>query len=186
MRFASVSSYWDERYLTGKGSGKGSRGRQAWQKAAYINRVIVDHAAHRVIDWGCGDGVVASKLEVPSYYGLDVSPTAVNLCRQAIQRHDWHFFLYDGFTSPQIPPGDLALSLDVIFHLVDDSLYQRHLELLFASAPVVCIASSNVNETGWPHVRHRAFLKDVPREWYLLRRPATNEEIGFWVFRNRP
>jgi hypothetical protein len=81
-----------------------------------------------------------------------------------------------------LPEAQLALSLDVIFHLVEERYYRRHLKLLFGSAPLVCIHSSNRDEEGESHVLHREFLSDVPNGWDVLRRPDNERDIGFWVF----
>ena len=178
--------YWEARYAEGGGSGRGSRGRQANRKAAAINRIIARFKVQTVVDWGCGDGVVAARIRAPRYIGLDVSPTAIELCRVAVAAgsvREWHVF--DGMEAPPGICGDLALSLDVIFHLTDEALYRRHLELLFASAPMVCITSSNRDEAGMAHVLHRQFLGDIPAGWKVVirPRPEVDGDIGLWLFR---
>lgn len=176
--------YWETRYRKGKrGSGIGSRGSGAHAKAAFVNALIAEHHVRRVIDWGCGDGVVARLIRSRRYIGLDVSETAVALCDAHVNLPRRHWLHFDGVTAPVLPPGDLALSLDVIFHLVDDELYRRHLELVFGSAPLVCIHSSNRDEAGQAHVLHRAFVPDVPAGWDVLYRPEDERALGFWVFR---
>lgn len=177
----NVIRYWNDRYLDGKGSGKGSRGRQANRKAAHINRLIRQRHVGSVIDWGCGDGRVASRIHVGRYVGVDVSEAALGLARAAADGpgRSWH--LYDGRIAPPVGTADLALSLDVIFHLVDDDLYRRHLELVFGSAPLVCIHASNRDEAGREHVLHREWTRDVPAGWRILTRPTDERELGFWV-----
>lgn len=180
----AIGQYWEERYALGGDSGVGSRGRNANKKAAFVNRLINEQGVRTLVDWGCGDGRVASKISVFRYIGLDVSPTAVERCRAVARHRRWHFLLYDGIHAPEIPAADMALSLDVIFHLTDDAIYRRYLELLFASAPLVCIHSSNRDETGRAHVSHRRFVDDIPPEWETLISPPEDGEgrIGFWVF----
>jgi len=178
-----VTDYWEERYRAGKrGSGEGSRGEAAQRKAAFVNALTHRYHVNRIIDWGCGDGEVARLLDVRRYIGLDVSRTALAICRKRVclPRRTWLHF--DGMTAPQLPPAGLALSLDVIFHLVDERLYRRHMELLFASAPLVCIHSSNHAEAGQEHVLHREFLPDVPRGWHCIHK-GPEHAIGFWVFK---
>jgi trans-aconitate methyltransferase len=179
----NVAAYWEQRYRAGKrGSGPGSRGQEARAKAAFINALVAEHHVTRIIDWGCGDGVVAGMVRVRRYIGLDVSETAIELCRQRCASHRRHWLHFDGLTAPPLPPAGLALSLDVIFHLVDEALYRRHLELLFGSAPLVAVHSSNRDEAGQPHVLHRAFVRDVPDGWEVLHRPDDERDVGFWVF----
>lgn len=180
----AVAEYWENRYRKGRGSGRGSRGRNANRKAAYINRLIKKHRVRSVIDWGCGDGRVASRIVCQRYFGLDVSEKAVELARAACERPGWSWEVFNPQVGPVPAPlhADLALSLDVIFHLTEDDLYGKHLELLFSSAPLVCIASSNKDERGFEHVLHREFAKDIPQGWEILEHPETTD-IGFWVLR---
>jgi hypothetical protein len=180
-----VPRYWDSRYAKARGnSGPGSRGLAAVRKAAYVNSLISERNVRTVIDWGCGDGVVASRLVVHRYIGLDVSERAIAraMTRPPEAEAEWH--VYDGFCSPELPRADLALSLDVMFHLVDESLYRAYLEMLFASARYVCIASTDYESSARAHVRHRNFSKDISGRWKVLRK-APPREIGFWLFKSK-
>lgn len=176
-----IAEYWDARYLDGKGSGKGSRGRQANRKAAYVNRLVRQRRISSIIDWGCGDGRVCSRLHVGSYTGIEVSPAALDLARKAADGPGRRWHVYDGEHAPPVGTADLALSLDVIFHLTDDEMYRRYLDLVFGSAPLVCIHSSNRDEAGREHVLHREWTRDIPAGWRVVSRPADTAGIGFWV-----
>lgn len=180
-----VPGYWEKRYLAGGDSGAGSRAEAAVRKAAYVNNLITTLGVHSVIDWGCGDGEVAQHLTVERYVGLDVSPLAVDLCWQRAQRPGWSFLQFDGVTPPPLPPADLALSLDVIYHLVEDDLYRRYLALLFASAPLVCVHSTNYEQAGRAHVLHRRFTADLPAGFEILAWPERDDTVGMWVFRRQ-
>jgi hypothetical protein len=68
--------------------------------------------------------------------------------------------------------ADLALSLDVIYHLVEDDTYDRYMRHLFAAADrYVVIYSSNKNDLpASPHVRHRRFTDWIDQhqpQWQL-------------------
>jgi trans-aconitate methyltransferase len=181
---SSVTTYWERRYREGKrGSGPGSCGAEAERKAVFVNALIAERHVNRVVDWGCGDGVIAAMLHCRRYVGIDVSPTALALCEERVRLPRRTWVQFDGWKTPDLPPAQLALSLDVIFHLTEERYYRRHLRLLFGSAPLVCIHSSNVDEEGEAHVLHREFLPDVPKGWEILHRPAGERDIGFWVFR---
>ena len=180
---SNVIDYWQTRYVAGvRGSGEGSRGKAAQRKAEFVNGLIAAHGVKTVIDWGCGDGIVAALISANRYVGLDVSPAAITLCRERVHLPGRTWLTYDGMVAPQLPAAGLALSLDVIFHLTDDALYRRHLELLFDSAPLVCIHSSNHDVADEPpHMRSREFVPGVPRGWRCIcEGPA--DAIGFWVF----
>jgi hypothetical protein len=180
----NVGRYWDRRYRGGGTSGVGSEDEAAQLKTAYINDLIKTHGVRSIVDWGFGDGIVAAGFEVTEYTGLEISLVALRVAREAIEyRPRWSWILYDGYYPPPIH-GDLALSLDVIFHLVEDAMYERHMANVFASAPLVCIASSNRDEEGAPHVRHRRFTNDLPRGWDVVEKPPAAQEgdIGMWVF----
>lgn len=67
--------------------------------------------------------------------------------------------------------ADLALSLDVLYHIVEEKNYLKYLQDLFnLSNKYVIVYSTNfyLNETQ--HVLHRKFTDDVKRfpEWALI------------------
>jgi hypothetical protein len=68
--------------------------------------------------------------------------------------------------------ADLALSLDVVYHLLEDSVFDAYMRRLFGSARrFVIVYSSNLDQ-DWSgsHVRHRQFTRWVEEnkpEWYL-------------------
>ena len=53
---------------------------------------------------------------------------------------------------------DLSISLDVIYHLFEDNVFNLYMQNLFNSSnKYVCIYSSNIDMKWAPHVRHRKF-----------------------------
>ena len=90
-----------------------------------------------MIEFGCGDGNQLSLAEYPSYIGLDVSRTAIGLCQRRFSGDPAKsFFLYDGtcFTDRAgVFAADLALSLDVVYHLTEDAVFETYLRHLFAA-----------------------------------------------------
>jgi len=68
--------------------------------------------------------------------------------------------------------ADLVLSIDVIFHLVEDSVFASYMHALFAHARGMCGVFQHL-DSDWssPHVRHRRFtdyVADCRPEWRLL------------------
>ena len=159
MTAFSSPAYWEQRYRAGGNSGAGSGGPLLRYKAAVINGFIAENGVASVLDLGCGDGRLLSLLRAPSYVGVDVSPTALACCIARFRQH--RFLLFDALDTE--PPAELALSIDVIFHLVEDDVFVRTMDTLFGGATrFVLIYASNV-DCGWPspHVRHRRFTELV-------------------------
>jgi SAM-dependent methyltransferase len=80
--FPGVAPYWETRYAQGGTSGAGSAGRLAPFKAEVLNAFVEQHGVNTVFELGCGDGTQLTPARYPSYVGVDVSPTAVDLCRR--------------------------------------------------------------------------------------------------------
>ena len=127
------AAYWEDRYASGGNSGAGSYGAVAAFKARVLNDLVAKHNVRTVIEFGCGDGHQLSLAEYPAYIGYDVSETVVKRCRGLFAEDDTKQFLhYDPKTFPGVDAGDqadLTLSLEVIFHLVEDAVFKRHLSI---------------------------------------------------------
>lgn len=162
------STYWEQRYLSGRNSGDGSYGRLAAFKAQVINAFVAKQAVRSVIEFGCGDGNQLSLAEYPAYIGYDVSPTAIAQCRARFADDATKAFHpyagHDGETA------ELTLSLDVIFHLTEHDVFADHMKTLFAAAERFAIVYSSDHEEDWseiaPHVRHHNFSA-----WIAKNRP---------------
>lgn len=166
--FAGSASYWDERYRQASDSGSGSHGRLAKFKGEVVNSVIADLGASSVVDWGCGDGAQLAHFQVPTYIGVDVSPKAVQLCRQRYIHDDTKAFLTSEQARGLDLRADIGLSLDVIYHLVEEPVYQRYMEDLFSSSRLaVVIYASNGEYPEWDdvHIRHRLFAEWVEQQF---------------------
>jgi SAM-dependent methyltransferase len=166
----SSGAYWETRYRMSGTSGMGSAGRLARFKAAVINSLMTGNHIRSVIDVGCGDASQLALLEPPAdYVGVDVSPAALERC--AARFPDRRFVTPDALRT--LPPADMTLSLDVIYHLVEDTVFTTSMRTLFAWATrFVVIYASNV-DAAWssPHVRHRRFTDHVAAtepDWRLL------------------
>jgi hypothetical protein len=191
MPFSS-SDYWEIRYLKGGTSGMGSVGRLARFKAAAINGFVRENGIRSVIDLGCGDASQLGLLELPEdYVGVDVSPSALGRC---IAEFPGRRFVAPE-ALPGISPAELTLSLDVIYHLIEDSVFAATMKTLFGWATrFVMIYASNLDAT-WSsmHVRHRRFTDHVTAtepNWRLLAHlpnpypfdPASPDDTSFADF----
>lgn len=164
-KFKGSEAYWRQRYDTGRNSGEGSYQQLAQFKAQVINDFVLEHGIKSVLELGCGDGNQLTLADYPRYLGVDVSPNALERCRERFPEDDSKQFQLLG---DDLCPAELGLSLDVIYHLVEDTVFDAHLRVLFESATrFVIIYSSNTDEQAslqGSHVRHRKFTTWVEQE----------------------
>ena len=168
--FASCD-YWEDRYAQGGNSGAGSYGNLAEFKAKVINDFVIKHKIKSVIDFGCGDGNQLSLSKYDKYTGFDVSKTAIDICKQKFTEDKTKDFrLMQNYNNEK---AELTLSLDVIFHLLEDSVFDNYMKTLFnAGEKFVIIYSSNKRGPKWvKHVKHRKFTDWTDKNasgWKLL------------------
>ena len=162
------SKYWEKRYLKGGNSGFGSYGHLAEYKAEIINTFIVDNNIESVIEFGSGDGNQLQYMDYKDYLGFDVSNYAVEKCKNKYKNDKRKKFnLYSDYKSEI---SDLTLSLDVIFHLIEEDAYIDYMKKLFnASKKYVIIYSSNTNNQ----------LPDMAKHF-------KNRKFTDWVESNQP
>ena len=164
--FPGSTDYWERRYTQNGTSGAGSYGRLANFKAGVLNDFVAFHSIESVLEFGCGDGNQLSLSKYPNYHGVDVSRKAISLCKVRFAGDDHKKFSVLDHTSEL--RAELVLSLDVIYHLIEDSVYREHMSSLFKSAQrFVCIYSTNENSRkGKPtsHVKHRNFTAELGTE----------------------
>ena len=166
-RSFNSKEYWQNRYLIGGNSGAGSYGRLAKFKAEIINDFVKKNKIKLVVEFGCGDGNQLSLFKIQKYVGLDVSKKSIELCRRLfLTDKDKSFFLYDPYCfidNLSLFNSDLTLSLDVIYHLVEDEVFDKYMQDLFStSKKYVIIYASNTNKNKTlqaQHVKHREFTK---------------------------
>lgn len=169
--------YWEYRYREKGNSGSGSYGRLACFKAEIINDFIKKNKIQKCIELGCGDGNQLSLFECPSFVGLDVSKTIIAENQLRFKEDATkNFYLYNKKNIKQLQkePYLLSLSLDVIFHLVEDSIFENYMHNLFNfSDQYVIIYSSNINLRLSPYERHRNFTAWIDQniaDWELIER----------------
>lgn len=196
--FRNSADYWEERYRSGGTSGAGSYGRLAHFKAEFINRFVEAEAVDSVIEFGCGDGNQLALANYPRYVGVDVSHTIIDRANKRFESFPNISFVHTSLISSDLK-FSLSLSLDVIYHLVEDEAFDTYMNCLFdASLAHVIIYSSNKDEQPpVPHVRHRKFTdwveknrKDfllvdhVPNKFpYSVEDPSNTSFADFFVFR---
>ena len=152
------------------------------------------------MELGCGDGQNASLLDFDRYIGLDISEVALRRARSACadkENFGFHAITGEGvdealkrliYEENRGAPPDLALSMDVILHLIEDDVYHRYLkDLASLGAKYLLVYSSNHDgartatpENTPPHVLHRVYVPDFLRinpSWTVARQ-FPNPEYG--------
>lgn len=165
--------YWEKRYSEGGNSGSGSYGRLAEFKSLVLNKFVNANDIESVIEFGCGDGNQLFFANYKSYIGYDVSKKAIEICKDKFKEDKTKSFYLMGEREEE--SADLTLSLDVIYHLVEDQVFESYMSKLFDAAnKYVIIYSSNKERTGISlHVRHREFSRWVEKnrkQWSLIQK----------------
>jgi SAM-dependent methyltransferase len=114
----------------GETSGSGSTPQAAQPYLDIINALVRVSGWRRVIDLGCGDGYVTSRLEAPKVVGVDCHGAHVGRLRGESPATGWVHLDIDR-DRDRLPGGDVALLKEVLHHwrnrLVRDWLtWARH------------------------------------------------------------
>lgn len=164
LAFQHSAQYWDDRYRLQGNSGAGSYGCLADFKAEVINQFVAEQHIQSVMEFGCGDGNQLSLSRYPRYTGLDVSAFALQRCQRRFSSDPTKdFYPVSAWDGQQ---AELVLSLDVIYHLIEDDVFTQYMRTLFSAAQrFVMIYASNDEQLNAllgghvKHVRHREFAR---------------------------
>lgn len=199
VTFTVSGAYWEARYAAGGDSGRGSRGVYARFKADVLNAFISEKNVQSAIEFGCGDGHQLALIKYPQYIGLDVSASVVARCQQMFAGDSTKSFrvIHDD----QKEQADMGVSMDVIYHLVEDAVFESHMKALFlASKRYVVIFANNQNggdSPDAPHMRNRRFTDWITQhcpDWdldryvpnrYPPRADGTGSAADFFFFKRR-
>jgi len=142
-------------------------------------------------------------MNYKSYIGIDVSATAIKICKAKFS-HDKSKKFY---ISSKLPENliinskeniDMSISLDVIYHLVENEVFENYMLNLFnSSSKFVCIYSSNFDAEQQIHERRRKFTDYIEKnfcEWKLYKKvknkypyntykPNTTSSCDFYFYK---
>lgn len=168
------SSYWEQRYKEGGNSGSGSYNRLAEFKAQILNNFININNIESLIEFGCGDGNNLSLYSIKDYLGIDVSNKAIEICKEKFISDKTKTFLHTSELSSLDSSYQLAISFDVIYHLIEDDVFDSYMKNLFKyTNKYIIIYSSNKDERLTTHVRHRNFsrwIRENKPQWKLVKK----------------
>jgi hypothetical protein len=164
VAFSDSANYWEKRYRRGGDSGAGSYNRLARFKADTVNDFVATREIESVIEFGSGDGAQLRLAKYPRYTGVDVSTTVLEATRHKFADNPSMRFLHTNDVTGA-DRAELALSLDVIYHLVEDDVFDGYMRQLFNAAMKYVIVYASNEDKPWPdpHVRHREFTRWVDR-----------------------
>jgi SAM-dependent methyltransferase len=188
LSMTSSKDYWIRRYQSGGDSGQGSKGQLARFKAEVVNKFVEAEKITSIIEFGCGDGTQLLLAQYPDYLGFDISPDAIARCERLFRDDPRkRFKLVQDYAGEK---AELILSLDVIYHLVEDDVFAEHMRMLFnASEKFVIIYSSNTDRNSplqGRHIRHRHFTAwiDENIKGWKLRCKIPNKYPKRWFSRS--
>lgn len=163
------AKYWQDRYAKGGDSGAGSKNHLAEFKTKTVAQLLQKYKCQSVTELGCGDGMQLETL-YPTltelgirYTGFDISYLVVMKLRQKFGDNFGSMSYLDSDEGKQFK-GDAALSLDVIYHLVEDEVFNEYMRKLFhhgRKCVIIYSSDHEDNEGSAEWVRHRLFSKWV-------------------------
>ena len=186
--YRDPQSYWDTRHREHRDSllGPGCIGLDEvanrndyaakWDRVRLVLEREVDRGATRILDAGCGTGWFtrrAATLGFTEVEAADFSTAAADIARRNAPASRVRVGALHEITCSE--PYDVVMCIDVLFHVVDDTMWARSVEnlgLLTRPGGALVIQDS-LNETGEPqparHVRFRslAAYRNVLPGWRL-------------------
>jgi len=165
--------YWNDRYVKGGNSGSGSYGILAKFKADIINTFNEKNRINSLIDYGVGDGNQLTLINTKDmmYTGIDISENIISKCKHTFKDDKTKTFIQVNDIHNDIQ-ADVVLSCDVIYHLIEDDVYEQYMETLFKmSNKYVIIYAMNENINHCQHVKFRKFSTYIENnlpQWRLI------------------
>lgn len=177
MDSAFETKHWNSRYASGAHSGDGTHGPALALKLAWLAPLKFGS----ITEIGCGDFHLSGnllKLHPAKYTGLDVSDFIIHKNEILFPDHTWRVMSND------IPPADLLMCVDVLFHVIEDKDLEHLLTLIEkADWKYLAITGYEHDELKTNHVRIRNF--DYKRFGTPVMRRIVEEEgqLYFYIFK---
>lgn len=184
MKEFNSKEYWEKRYKKSGNSGLGSYGDECKWKSTYVNNVINQYNIRTINDYGHGDCNQIQYIKgFVKYYGYDVSETIRKKCKEKFDDSKYNFI--DNVND--FPFSDLSMSLDVIYHLIEYSIYEKYLKDLFSKSTYVVIYSTDRDEKKSNHVTHRTFsdyIRENFKDYKLINTDFSfRDDCGMYLYK---
>ena len=166
--------YWNDRYVKGQNSGSGSYNHLAQFKADVINDFVEKNQIKSIVDYGVGDGNQLKLINTENliYTGIDVSEFIISKCKEEFKDNKTKKFFHVDNIDNELKE-ELVLSCDVIYHLIEESVYKKYMDNLFSfSKKYVIIYAKNEDVNHTIHVKFRKFSNYIENnlpEWQLIK-----------------
>lgn len=174
----NATDYWEKRYAEGGNSGYGSYDIQLERKLKWLSGLDIKS----ISEIGCGDFNFGSNLlkiyPQATYYGTDVSQTIVDRNNRLFPKYTFEM------ADKEIPPADLVMCIDVLFHVLDENELEKILSTLEKKfTKYLAITAYERNQDLDTHVRIRTF--DFHRFGEPVIRQIVEEdgELYFYLFK---
>jgi SAM-dependent methyltransferase len=167
------NKYWEDRYKNNETSGDGSYGKLAIFKGNIIYNFIKEYDVKSILDLGCGDGNQLKYYNTTNinYIGVDPSSTIINKLKE-IYKNDKNkkFIILDKNFNTK---AELTLSCDVLFHLINLNIWEKHIDNLFnISTKYVIIYAYDFDQDWNNHCKSRKFTDFIKKKysnWQLIK-----------------
>jgi SAM-dependent methyltransferase len=186
----NAKEYWNKRYVEGGNSGDGSYNTMAEFKSEIINEFISTTKCYDMIDLGCGDGNQLEYFNRIKYVGVDVSPYILEKCKEKFASDELKSFIHYDEAKNLSRKFGVAISLDVVFHIIDDNEYAEYFDLLFKLPDRYVILYAIPPDDGtiqWgEHMKIRdneSYIKERFTDWKLIKKiDAKYPELTSCIF----
>lgn len=179
--FEAERAYWNRRYREGYDSGAGSYGEAMLRKVEWLREL---QGVRTITEIGCGDfsfgSHLLSKIPHARYRGFDISDVIVQRNRQLYAGDRVSFY---GLSGELIPPADLVLCVDVLFHIADDDAYAAMLQVLRQSwRKYLAVSAYEYDGIRQGHVHIRKFDPSIFGKPLLREVTEADGEMRFYIF----
>jgi len=179
--------YWEKRYKTGGNSGFGSHDAGSVKfKGDYISNLIKKYGVETLFDYGCGDGNQLPAIKgYTNYFGYDIAANVVDLCKSKFVGDETKFFS-SNLSDILIRKYDMAISMDVTYHIIEEELFELYLDNLFnAGNIVVLFTTNNDSKTSLSHHHPRKVIDYIGNkftDFKLIDMTPYNDNVGFYTY----
>ena len=182
--------YWNDRHIKTRRTSVTRYNQLSIFKAKIINNFIGSNNIKSIIDYGSGDGnqVKLINTENRLYTGIDVSSFIISKCNMIFKDDPTKTFIHtDDMDHPDHElDAELVLSSGVLYHLVEDDVYEQYMNRLFRmSNKYVIIYAPNLYHNEAIHVNNREFIEyifDKFKNFHLIDRIQGEIGCPFYIF----